>query len=771
MDYCKSNQLNVPRFLAIAVFVWTVQSICLGQQIPRYEFNGFRGYLNRAYYTDSANGNRPHPAFSILDGEVIVWNRGFDHLNQRLDGIAEFEYCRKGVRLWANVVSYQGGEFRCKLNVTPLSLASGNRLTGFKTPFPGLSFGAGHFLLPNRFPIPSGVFVYLESRHLSQTELPWGYDLNLTESNLPVLSNYKNQELGIYRTMNFNSFNWTQIHTAPERAKQCVVIHGWNPKSHLNNNLGSSADPTVMGDLLAELTLRIGPGSEATYANFSGWSLADYNWSFDADTGPGPRNGGTAIPGVIGGGGPNDPGLKNTDSSRNGTEAAEIGVIHGFYLGEIIKVRNPNLKKLHLIAHSAGAWVARSAVWYLLEQQGLKIEEIEITLLDAYFPEENSLSPGAIDEQLGTSEFIQLKAKADSEGVDLMISNYYTKGWTFGTQESLPNALNAEVDVEGWDWVWNDHSVPIEWYRKTVEAPLTNPENGTGWSEVQEYESNRGFRDSLIWRDAWGERYSQELVSRLQETHWARNYMNYAREKNLTASAQADYNNNWRKIDAVITRWEAAAILYAASKYMASLKKSDGTPLKKGVTLEADHYLQFIADQDPTDDLKLYGPPSFQDVSAPSSVYGNSEVYLAIQKLGSYGVFSHSENNPKFNPHRPITVHEAILIAWNFFGLGGLQDGDSFRRAGILGEPIVIPNFRKSAGGGGEVQYPTESIFDLRDIVAGKAISNLREWDSYSTPWYDFADGELVTRAMFFKLIVNCVKLKEQKGVDYTIYR
>src|SRR5205814_1560120 len=99
----------------------------------------------------------------------------------------------------------------------------------------------------------------------------------------------------------------------------------------------------------------------AVFLNGTDWKLVLYHWEADADTGP------------------LDFGL-----ATNPTEAAEISHQHGQHLGELLQSISPNLEKIQVIAHSAGAWAARGTLRYLLAAN--PTIKVELTLLDPFMP-------------------------------------------------------------------------------------------------------------------------------------------------------------------------------------------------------------------------------------------------------------------------------------------------------------------------------------------------------------------------------------------------
>ncbi len=72
--------------------------------------------------------------------------------------------------------------------------------------------------------------------------------------------------------------------------------------------------------------------------------------------------------------------------AANSTVAAYRAYLHGLVLGERLcaNMGNGNLKKVHIIAHSAGAWGAYATMLYL--RQNAKDVELQVTYLDPFIP-------------------------------------------------------------------------------------------------------------------------------------------------------------------------------------------------------------------------------------------------------------------------------------------------------------------------------------------------------------------------------------------------
>ena len=259
--------------------------------------------------------------------------------------------------------------------------------------------------------------------------------------------------------------------------KCIVLIHGWNPGADAyaaNNSLEFSA-------LLINLKLKL---------NGSGWGIIAYHWETDASTG----FYGSIIPDVFQ--------FDDTDANQ----AAANAQLHGNYLAAYLNNHAPNLREVHLIAHSAGSWAARKAAEQLLQLNPYVV--VQVTLLDPYIPCPN----GGGD----FSDTAMSAAQAFSGNDRLQrLENYYAKddpvhGWnafpwgnwtwpTLDTQEPFswrsnptPIDINQEIDwgndlvnppyvpivmpippsffyKQYYDW----HSGPIQFYADTVDASIS----------------------------------------------------------------------------------------------------------------------------------------------------------------------------------------------------------------------------------------------------------------------------------------------------------
>lgn len=201
-----------------------------------------------------------------------------------------------------------------------------------------------------------------------------------------------------------------------------VVIHGWNPP---DKSLAARGRPFVSRfDTYewAALLRRIqAPGRLPPE-----WGLVKYDWSADAATGPALVSGEKEI----------------VDGWRNASEAAVIGYLHGHHMGELLRQQYPDLKKIHFIAHSAGAWVAYSATKYLLTNMPKIL--VQVTLLDPFMPAEDRHFPYP---PLGVAQMKSLRQTAGNERI-CRLENYFAPDVT---GESTEQRFATSMGAFGWD--------------------------------------------------------------------------------------------------------------------------------------------------------------------------------------------------------------------------------------------------------------------------------------------------------------------------------
>lgn len=151
-----------------------------------------------------------------------------------------------------------------------------------------------------------------------------------------------------------------------------VIIHGWTAKDKDSipsnyNRYEDDCDAPALSYLFNILKLKL--------LN-SDTKLITYHWEKDASTG--------IVEWVYH--------LPISLALGNATQAAINAKSHGENLGELLVYYSPNLRFVHFIAHSAGAWCAREAAKTLMENNPYVI--VQITLLDPFIPEDVAPSRG-----------------------------------------------------------------------------------------------------------------------------------------------------------------------------------------------------------------------------------------------------------------------------------------------------------------------------------------------------------------------------------------
>jgi hypothetical protein len=251
----------------------------------------------------------------------------------------------------------------------------------------------------------------------------------------------------------------------PETEKVVILIHGYNPPVIGTDDMYSDGEFAVLKAALKS-TL-----------HGSGWTLALLHWEQSAST---------ALP-------------------HTAAELAEdIGTSISGTLGNLA-----NLRRVHLVAHSAGSWAARSAARNVIAGRGDSVN-VQLTLLDPFIP-------GAINpfHSFSTQKMSDIDnvAQANS-GNPYLLENYYAWDTAFnstylqvlqlnlpdlftqGTQEVFqwrPSDLNLRVDWldvplnPGVTTYYDFHAGPVRFYSDTVVyANLPVPEQLTTFVPLSE---------------------------------------------------------------------------------------------------------------------------------------------------------------------------------------------------------------------------------------------------------------------------------------------
>lgn len=143
--------------------------------------------------------------------------------------------------------------------------------------------------------------------------------------------------------------------------------------------------------------------------------------------------------------------LRPSDSARIGRDTT------GPRLGEKIVGLSQNWRHVHLIGHSAGAWVINAAAEVVADRTEASIH---ITFLDAYVPD------GWDEEALG-----KLIRKHPGR---CWADHYFTRDWLNLTENVLTGVRN--VDVTAINPGIRGHLFPWHWYLATIAGRYTTDE-------------------------------------------------------------------------------------------------------------------------------------------------------------------------------------------------------------------------------------------------------------------------------------------------------
>ena len=236
--------------------------------------------------------------------------------------------------------------------------------------------------------------------------------------------------------------------------KIIVLIHGWNPGNVADMY---AADP--WSSLIYDTKQKL---------NNTDWKLFTYHWeqgSLGANTGPIYDWSLLSSFDVVGVG--------------NAVAAAIYGDAQGRRLGSLINQATPNLRRIQLIAHSAGAWVARAAATNILQNN--PYVTVQITLLDPFIPDVIPMqSTGQSTALMG-----QLASTPGNDRISLLenyfatdLQTYYPTAQTFAWRSGDVNQQVDWFSINLTDY-YDSHGGPIEFFRDTAYQTIVgNPTPG-----------------------------------------------------------------------------------------------------------------------------------------------------------------------------------------------------------------------------------------------------------------------------------------------------
>jgi hypothetical protein len=172
------------------------------------------------------------------------------------------------------------------------------------------------------------------------------------------------------------------------------------------------------------------------------------------------------------------------------SEAARIGRdVAGPYLGQEILRLSRQWRHVHLIGHSAGAWVINMAAQRIANETDA---DIHITFLDAYVP------PGWDEAVLGSL--------AGTSSRRCWVEQYFTRDFLFHINDTeLTRAHN--VDITKINPGFNSHKFPTVWYGATVAG---------------QYGASGRFGGMTPWREAGDIEYGFARSRESGSQNWAR---------------------------------------------------------------------------------------------------------------------------------------------------------------------------------------------------------------------------------------------------------
>ena len=259
-----------------------------------------------------------------------------------------------------------------------------------------------------------------------------------------------------------------------------ICIHGWN-----NPSVNDRYQEPEWAWLVDKLKLQL-----SSQANSSDpWALLLYDWHEDAATGFIDFSG-FDLDGPLG----------------NAIQASRNAAVHGQSLGPKLPL---SLRRVHIIAHSAGAWAARETALLLIENNPYVI--VQVTLLDPFVP--------AVVKLFDPYSSERLEDLATHDRISIL-ENYFADDFpsgafeapTLGTQEIFSwgasvNRINLQVDWDPnvffsltgkrlyYDW----HSGPIQFYGDTISAVAGSPPSRLPPGITPYIYNFYGWYNSLFW--------------------------------------------------------------------------------------------------------------------------------------------------------------------------------------------------------------------------------------------------------------------------------
>jgi len=318
-----------------------------------------------------------------------------------------------------------------------------------------------------------------------------------------------------------------------------VLIHGWNPDKRVFG-FGSppSGDPLHTGDW-PDVTSQL----EGSKLN-SEWSLVEYDWHNDAQTGFGFIGEPAAAELQSESGDPEALGdlvtivrlaliVQSMAAEWDAAEAAERAYAHGIVLGKnlVDQIGASNLKQVQLVGHSAGSWGVYAALRYI--SQHAPECEVQVAFLDPYIPNEagffnlptrsHSFSSAVLENCVnytrvstpGAAEAEAYYTTEDFTEVFSLLSDATTVKWTW---DSVPSAYVKRTGF-GEIGTYSGHGGPIKFYGHSVADPALPAVLEMGWNYSLAFNTTVGRVIRLAGDIAFGDVLSGSSSDRTLTIH------------------------------------------------------------------------------------------------------------------------------------------------------------------------------------------------------------------------------------------------------------
>lgn len=255
--------------------------------------------------------------------------------------------------------------------------------------------------------------------------------------------------------------------------KAVILVHGWNPDRVANPIAHGAAWRLLSSNLIQHLN--------ATRSS-NDWAVINCNWAQFAATGQ----------------------IYDSNFRAASTAAVNANQI-GFDYARALNARCPKLRRVHFMAHSAGSWLARSAINGLLAINPLVV--CQLTLLDPFIPSNLSVSAYGVTtlsqnsmEDMGSNGRVwaaeNIYSYYDTKKLGKNVSNSSTQGdYSWGR---LNDNFRVDPVPENTPY-YADHSGPILFYADTIAALPPNSYTHPDLSLVpdgQQHGASRSFWQS-----------------------------------------------------------------------------------------------------------------------------------------------------------------------------------------------------------------------------------------------------------------------------------